>query len=72
MYIDAWSMSLPEESALVGADRCTEPPLSARGSLFELSECDLSDLPEDAQDAVLLAGALLQAYLEAGRRLAEA
>jgi hypothetical protein len=75
MYVDAWRISLPDEASLSSpaeADRSLDLPLAVGGSLFELRECDLADLPEDAKDAVLLAGALLVAYLEEGHRLPQA
>lgn len=75
MYVDAWRVSLPDEASLSSpaeVDRSLELPLAAGGSLFELRECDLADLPEDAKDAVLVAGVLLVTYLEEGRRLPQA
>lgn len=62
VYADAWS-SLP-------SDHLTVEELG--GPLFAERECDLCDLSEDASEAVLTAGAILQAYLDDATRLPEA
>ena len=72
MYVDAWTVSPPEESPAGGAEFYEELAPFADRSLFEMRPCDLADLPEDAQDAVLLAGTLLLTYLDGARRLPEA
>ena len=72
MYVDAWTVDLPEESPILGAEQHEGLAPFAGESLFGMREFDLADLAEDAQDAVLLAGTVLLTYLEERRRLPEA
>lgn len=70
MYVDAWTAGVRDETAFGRADAYA--PGLMHEDLLGLRECDLADLSEEAQDAVLLAGTLLLAYLDAARRLPEA
>lgn len=71
MYVDAWSVGLRDDSSAGHSADFFELGL-IHGDLLGLRECDLADLSEDAQDAVLLAGTLLLAYLDEARRLPQA
>lgn len=71
MYVDGWSEAEPFFQDHPPDPRDAErfmPRTDARG----LRVCDLADLPEEAQDAVLLAGALVLARLDNACRMGEA
>jgi hypothetical protein len=63
MYMDAWNVD-PLDADYQMAVGSPLRSLSPGESLFATRECDLSDLPADAADAVSAAGAILQAYIE--------
>lgn len=71
MSVDAWTINVRDESSSGVPAGFFEPGLM-QDDLLEMRACDLANLSEDARDAVLLAGALLLAYLDEARRLPEA